>query len=62
MPSHEQSLREACQAALQAFRDLYDRMENGEEIDDLLNDKTLWPLTQLREAIAYIPNDQETIP
>jgi hypothetical protein len=48
----DEQIRLALQAALAAFRRLYERMEAGEDTDDLLADESLWPLTQLREALG----------
>jgi hypothetical protein len=45
-------LDSACRAALDALRRMYGRMEGGDEAEDLLSDETLWPLTQLREALG----------
>ena len=49
-----EKLREACEAALNALRTMYDNIENGvyEDLDDLLADESVWPLTQLREALG----------
>jgi len=45
----------AAQTALTAFRQMYAKMEAGAESDEILEDETLWPLTQLREAIDAGP-------
>ena len=34
-----------------ALRRLYEMLQAGADPDDLLDDETLWPLTQLREAV-----------
>lgn len=38
-------------AALNAFRRMYDAMENGADVDEILEDETYWPLELLREAV-----------
>ncbi len=48
---NEAALREAAEAALQAFRRMYELLESGTEAEELLDDETLWPLSQLREAL-----------
>ena len=50
--AHEKVLREAANVALQAFRCLYEKLESGVEADELLEDESLWPLSQLRAAIG----------
>ena len=37
--------------AAATLRRLYEMLQAGADPDDLLDDKTLWPLTQLREAV-----------
>lgn len=44
-------LRDAAEAALQAFRRMYEMLEAGADADELLEDESLWPLTKLRDAI-----------
>lgn len=47
-------LLEACEAALAAFRGIYDKLEYTDDIGtvtDVMADVSLWPLTQLRDAI-----------
>ena len=56
MPNENDGLlREATEAALQAFRRMYEKLEAGADADDLLDDETLWPLTQLRDALEASP-------
>ena len=43
---------EALQAALTALRDMYDAMENGVDVDGLLENAEHWPLTKIRAALA----------
>jgi len=53
LPNENESLlREAAEAALKAFRRMYEMLEAGADPDDLLDDESLWPLTQLREAVG----------
>ena len=53
MPTtNEVILRRAAEAALRAFRRMYELLEAGADPDDLLDDETLWPLTELREAVG----------
>ena len=49
--TNETALRKAAEAALRAFRRMYGKLEAGADADDLLDDETLWPLTQLRDAL-----------
>lgn len=44
-------MQDACAKALDAFRNMYDRLEAGADVDDLLADKSLWPLSDLRNAL-----------
>ena len=54
--SNEQVLREAVETALDAFRRMYELIENGADVDDLVEDESLWPLSKLREALEEEPN------
>lgn len=52
---NEPLLRDSVEAALRAFRRMYEKLEAGADADDLLDDETLWPLTQLRDALEASP-------
>ena len=54
--TNETVLREAAEAALRAFRRMYEILEAGADADDLLDDETLWPLTRLRDALEATPS------
>ena len=61
MPTENESvLRQAAEAALKAFRRMYEMLEAGAEPDDLLDDETLWPLTQLRDALEASQGNNAT--
>lgn len=49
--TNEKLLREAVEAALRAFRRMYERLDTGADADELLEDESLWPLTKLRDAL-----------
>lgn len=55
MTTNESVLRDAVEAALRAFRQFYEKMEAGVDTDELLEDESLWPLTQLRDALEASP-------
>jgi len=52
-------LAEACQTALNCFRQLYDALENGEDPDMPLSNPANWPLSLLRAALN--PDDTEAV-
>lgn len=46
-------LVKACEAALTAFRRMYHDIEKGTiDIEELMNDESYWPLTDLRESLT----------
>ena len=45
-------LLEACKVALNSFRQVYDGIKAGLDVDDLFKDETYWPLDTLRAVIA----------
>ena len=49
--TNETALQEAVEAALLAFRRMYERLDAGADAEELLEDETLWPLTKLRDAL-----------
>ena len=52
MPTtNEKPLREAVEAALRAFRRMYELLDAGADAEELLEDETIWPLTKLRDAL-----------
>lgn len=51
MTTTNEKLREAVEAALRAFRRMYERLDAGADADELLEDESLWPLTKLRDAL-----------
>ena len=45
-------LLETCEKALTAFRAMYDDMERGVSIEEILTNELYWPLKELRTVIA----------